>query len=198
MGVAERVDMMSLLGKAGRVGMTGLGVLVLLSAGCATIPAEQCASMDWYRLGLEDGRGGFSAARIARHREACAGVGVVPDAVAWERGRVEGLFQYCELPNAIVNGLARNAYEGVCDDARFARAYDAARRLGDARFEIEQVDSELAWRERDLATNNKLSDKRRAELRAEVRNLERQRDRVRDDRRDAEFNLDRVRLELGI
>lgn len=190
--------MMNLGGMARRVGLTGLGLLVLLSAGCATIPEEQCVSMDWYRLGLEDGRVGFPPARLARHRQACAGVGVLPDAAAWEAGRAEGLVQYCELPNAIVNGLARNAYEGVCNDAQFARAYDAARGLGDARFEIERVDSELGWRERELATNKKLSDKRRAELRAEIRNLERQRDRARDDRRDAEFNLDRVRLELGI
>lgn len=178
--------------------MAGISALMLLSAGCATIPAEQCASMDWYRLGLEDGRAGFSAARIGRHREACAGVGVVPDTAAWEAGRALGLDDYCVLPNAIENGLARNAYEGVCRDSQFERVYDAARRLGDARHEIERVDSELAWRERELANNGKLSDKRRAELRAEIRNLERQRDRARDDRRDAEFNLDRLRLELGI
>lgn len=190
--------MMSLWGMARRASLLGLGLLALLSAGCATIPEDQCAGMDWYRLGVDDGRAGFPPARLARHREACAGVGVVPDVAAWEAGRAEGVVQYCELPNAITNGLARNAYAGVCDDARFARTYDAARRLGDARFEIERIDGELAWRERDLATDKKLSDKRRAELRAEIRNLERQRDRARDDRRDAEFNLDRVRLELGI
>nr|MBL8454631.1 DUF2799 domain-containing protein [Zoogloeaceae bacterium] len=189
---------MSLYAAVRRSGMAGLGALTLLSAGCATIPEEQCASVDWRRLGVEDGRAGFSAARIVRHREACAGVGVVPDAAAWEAGRSLGLADYCVLGNAIENGLARNAYEGVCADARFGRAYDAARRLGEARFDIERVDDELTWRERELATDRKLSDKRRAELRAEIRNLERQRDRARDDRRDAEINLDRVRLELGI
>lgn len=174
------------------------GLMLVLSAGCASIPEDQCASMDWNRLGFEDGRVGFPAERIVRHREACAGVGVMPDGLAWETGRAQGLVQYCHLPNAITNGLARNAYAGVCSDAQFSRAYDAARRLGDARHDVERIDNELAWRERELSTNKKLSDKRRAELRAEIRNLERQRDRARDDRRDAEFNLDRVRLELGL
>jgi len=171
---------------------------VLLLSGCATIPPEQCASIDWRRQGLEDGRAGFGPARLARHREACAAVGVVPDTESWEAGRVVGNREYCPLPNAIQQGLARHAYEGVCADPRFGQLYSAARRLGDARHQVAFLDGEIDWRERELLTNTKLTDPRRAELRADVRSLERQRERALHDRSEASAALDQTRRLLGV
>lgn len=183
----------------------GNGLLAALVAfavagatGCATIPPERCATMDWHQLGIEDGQAGFGSSRIVRHREACARVKVVPDTSAWEAGRAIGLRDYCQLPNALEQGLARHGYEDVCDDPDFERLYRAARRVGDARYQIEFTDGEIDWRERELLTDRKLSDKRRGELRAEIRSLERERDRARDDRWEAELALDRVRRDLGI
>lgn len=169
-----------------------------LIAGCATIPEDQCARTDWHRLGIEDGRSGYPASRLERHREACAGVQVVPDADAWESGRRAGLPEYCRLSNAVDRGLARNSYEGVCDDARFARLHAAARAVGDARYRIESIDRDLDQKERQLRTDRKLSDKRRSELRGEIRNLERQRDRARDDQRAAERRLDLLMREYTL
>ena len=175
-----------------------LFALALLAFACSTIPAEQCAKTDWRAQGTDDGRDGRPADHLQRHREACAGVGVVPDAAAWERGRQTGLKEYCKLPNAIQAGLERRSYRGVCDDPRFARLHDAASRLGDARNDIETIDRDLEWRERQLATSKSINEKRRTELRAEIRGLERQRDRARDDRHDAEIALERIRRELGL
>lgn len=112
-------------------------VALLAGAGCATIPPEQCASMDWHQLGLADGRAGYPASRIARHREACAKAGVIPDALAWEAGRQVGTREYCRLANALEQGLSRHGYEDVCEDTDFERVYRAARRVADARYEIE-------------------------------------------------------------
>lgn len=154
--------------------------------------------MDWYALGLKDGRSGFAASRVEKHREACAGVRVVPDVRAWEEGRRDGLEDYCVLGNALDQGLRRHAYEGVCPDPDFALLYRAARDLGDARYAIEDIDNQMTWRENTLATDKKLSDKRRSELRSELRDLERQRERARYDRDQAERDLERVRDRLRI
>lgn len=175
-----------------------VGLSLALLSGCATIPAEECAGMDWYALGLTDGRSGFAAGRIEKHREACAGVKVAPDTRAWEEGRRAGLDDYCVLGNALDQGLQRHAYEGVCADPDFALLYRAARELGDARYAIEDIDNQMAWRENELSTNKKLSDKRRAELRSELRDLERKRERTRYDRNQAERDLERVRDRLRI
>lgn len=172
--------------------------LALLVAACASIPPERCASVDWRQQGLEDGRAGFGPARIEQHREACATVGVLPDPAAWEEGRAAGAVEYCQLPNAIRQGLARHAYERVCADPRFEQAYAAARRLGDARYRVEYLDGQIDWRERELLTNTKLSAEKRAEHVAEVRSLERQRERAIADRDDASRALDLTRRRLGI
>lgn len=172
--------------------------LALLVAGCASIAPERCASVDWRQQGFEDGRSGFGPARVERHREACAPVGVLPDAAAWEDGRAVGALEYCQLPNAIRQGLARHAYEKVCADPRFEHAYAAARRFGDARYRVELLDGQIDWRERELLTNRKLNEDKRAEHVAEVRSLERQRERAIVDREEASRALDLTRRQLGI
>ncbi len=170
----------------------------LLLQGCETIEPERCATLDWGRQGLEDGRAGFAAKRLARHADACARAGVVPNAAAWEAGRVQGLRDYCQLPNALQQGQARHAYEGVCPDPRFERLYTAARRLADARQKLDDLDEQITRQERSLLTDKKLSDSRRAELLAEVRNLQRQRESALLDRSDAGRALERTRAQLGV
>jgi len=177
---------------------TACAGLALFVAACASIPPERCASVDWRQQGFEDGRAGFGPARIEQHREACAPVGVLPDPAAWEEGRTAGTVEYCQLPNAIRQGLARHAYGKVCADPRFEEAYAAARRLGDARYQVEYLDGQIDWRERELLTNKNLSADKRAEHVAEVRSLERQRERAIVDRDDASRDLDLTRRRLGI
>jgi hypothetical protein len=170
----------------------------LLLSACATMPPERCAEVDWQQQGIEDGRAGFGPTRLARHREACAGIGVVPDQAAWEQGHALGLLDYCQLPNALQQGLARHAYEGVCADPRFRQLYGAARRLADERQKVVDLDHQIDWRERELLTNPKLTEQRRAELTAEARSLHRERERAIDDRADATRALERVRDQVGL
>ena len=108
-------------------------VVATAVGGCATIPEEKCASIDWFALGVEDGRAGFASDRLVKHREACAGVKVAPDERAWLEGRRAGLVEYCRLPAAVDHGLAGRGYAGVCSDPRFGRLYTAARRVYDTR-----------------------------------------------------------------
>lgn len=173
-------------------------LLVVGLAGCASIPVERCASIDWQQQGHADGRAGFGTARLERHREACAPAGVLPDKAAWEAARADGLREYCRLSNAIPQGLARHAYEKVCADPRFEQAHAAARRFGDARYQVEFLDGQIDWRERELLTNKKLSAEKRAGHVAELRSLQRQRERAIDEREEASRALDLIRQRLGI
>jgi len=176
----------------------GALVATLLAPGCATIPPERCATIDWRRLGVEDGRAGFGPSRLARHRDACAKAGVRPDETAWEAGRAVGLPDYCQLPNALKQGLSRHAYEGVCTDPRFAQLHGAARRLADARQQVIELDGQIDGREREMLTNKNLSEQRRSELVADVRSLQRKRARAISDRDEAGRTLERMRTQLGL
>lgn len=170
---------------------------VWLLQGCQTIEPERCAALDWGRQGLEDGRAGHAAARLARHADACARVGVVPIAAAWESGRQKGLGEYCQLPNALRQGESRRRYEGVCRDPRFEQLYAAARRLADARSRMDDLDRQIDRLE-DSLRDRKLSDARRAERVGELRSLRRERDSALLDRSEAAMALDRTRGRLGI
>ena len=174
-----------------------VAALALLLQGCHTIEPERCASLDWGRQGLEDGRAGHAASRLSRHADACSRVGVVPVASAWESGRAKGLGEYCQLPNALRQGEARSDYEGVCRDPRFEQLYTAARKLADARYRLDDLDNQIDRVESSLR-DRKLSDSKRAERVSEARSLRRQRDSAMADRSDAGMALERTRSRLGI
>ena len=163
----------------------------LFAAGCETIPAEQCAQVDWYALGVKDGRAGYTAERIAQHRDACAGVRVEPDELRYLQGRKAGLAEYCQPDNAFRDGLAGNEYRGVCDTA-YARNHAAAYRVATLKRSLERNRGDVSWREAEIRSD-KTSDSRRAQLRSEVRDLDRRRDALRDDLVAAERELDRRR-----
>lgn len=171
-------------------------VFALALASCATIPEEQCPKVDWYALGLEDGRAGQPASRLAEHRKACAGVKVEPDERAWLEGRRAGLAEYCRLPGAVAAGLAGRGYAGVCPDPRFGRLHAAARQVYDARAKIAEIDRDLANHRRDIADTN-TSDIRRDILRGQVRSLESDRSRAVGRLRDAERDLQALRSASG-
>ena len=143
---------------------------VLVLAGCGTIPEQECATVNWYDLGLKDGRAGYPPERVAQHRDACKGVKVEPDELAYLQGRKAGLGEYCQPANAFRDGLAGNEYHGQCDDT-FARNHAAALRVATLRRSIERNRGDVSWREAEIRSD-RTSDSRRAELRSQVRELQ--------------------------
>ena len=168
-----------------------LGALVL--AGCGTIPEQECPKVDWYELGLKDGRAGYPPERIAEHRDACKGAQVEPDELRYLQGRRAGIGDYCQPQNAFRDGLAGNEYRGVCD-AAFARNHAAALRVATLRRAIERNRGDVSWRESEIRSD-KTSDSRRQQLRNDVRDLDYQRNALRDDLVRAERDLDRLMAE---
>ncbi len=164
--------------------------------GCTTIPADQCAKIDWYDLGLKDGRAGYPVERLVEHRGACAGVKIAPDEMRYLQGRKVGVTDYCQPDNAFRDGLAGGSYAGLCD-ATFARNHAAAAHVAAVRKELESNRNAIGWREAELR-GDKASDARRANLRSEIRDLDRQRDRLRDGLVAAERTLDRLRATMVV
>ena len=159
-------------------------------AGCGTIPEQECATVNWYDLGLKDGRAGQPPDRVAQHRDACKGVEVEPDELAYLQGRKVGIAEYCAPANAFRDGLAGNEYHGQCDGT-FARNHAAALRVATLRRAIERNRGDASWRESEIRSD-RTPDSRRAELRSQVRELDRNREAMRDDLVRAERDLDRL------
>lgn len=168
-------------------------VLAASVAACATTQVdERCSNTDWYALGLEDGRAGHPAERIAQHRNACAKLGIEPDELRYLQGRRDGIGDYCRPDNAFREGLAGRDYQGGCD-ATFARNHRAAHNVASLRREVEANRSAIGWREAEIRGNS-ASDARKDNLRREVRDLERTRETLRLQLQRAEQELQRLRL----
>ena len=148
---------------------------------------DECLNADWRTVGYEDGVRGIGGDGIQRHRRACAKVDVVPDFDAYQRGREEGLRQFCRPAKGYALGRSGRAYQGVCPDdlePAFLDGYDdglAIYRLEQDMFtvlrEIRGIDAQIEDAEDDVADRedsldeDELTSAERKELRAEVREL---------------------------
>ena len=167
-------------------------LLLGLLGGCATIPEEQCAKVEWYDLGVKDGLAGYVAAdRLVRHRDACAGVKIVPDEKRYRQGYQVGLAEYCQPENAVQEGLKGRSYANVCNQT-FKLIHQAAYDVYSLKRRIDTNLTAVRGKEAELR-DEKTSASRRNQLRSEIRDLDRQRETLRDDLFSAERELERQR-----
>jgi len=158
-----------------------LFILAIALTGCAThMSPLECKNADWYTLGFEDGRKGEPATRIAEYQSNCSAHGVTPDAVPYERGRVEGLDIYCQPENGYKVGLSGENYQGVCPATlapAFTQRYNVGlktyrintqinARYSDIRsyeYELSNLHDKLQHTRNELASGN-ITDAQRLEL----------------------------------
>ena len=137
-----------------RLAALAAGLAALLGlAGCASLSEDACRAGDWEGIGFRDGAAGRSEARLADHAEACAKIGVTPDAARWRAGRAEGLKLYCTQANAFDLGTRGDRLAPVCPAAQasaLARANERGLRAHDLDREIDRIDAEIAARNRDM------------------------------------------------
>ncbi len=108
-------------------------LLISLLSGCATpsLNKNQCLTGDWRGIGFDDGRQGFSPARIHQHAEACEELGVVPGATEYRAGWDQGVRGFCTPSQGMRSGRQGDAYHGLCPpdlEPGFLNGYDAGLR----------------------------------------------------------------------
>ena len=154
-----------------------LFLTVGLLAGCATLSKPQCQTGDWYNVGQNDGRSGYTMARLDEHREACSKHGVVIDQATYTAGRELGLKSYCTIDNAATVGLAGRSYSGVCEGEiglSFARVHRVA-------SDVNYVDGRISALQSDI--------KSKTEKLADVATPKAEKDRLVEDIRDLNVEL---------
>lgn len=163
---------------------TAASLACLITTGCATMSEDQCRMADWYEVGLADGRAGHSDLRLGKHAEACASVGIRPDADAWRAGRRDGLMAYCTAESGWRIGQTGASYHQVCDpegEADFLFGYEIGKELHDVGASIHDLENRIAAVNRQLDDTALDEDDRHAlrdeleRLNRQIRNLERQR-----------------------
>ncbi len=113
------------------VGSVAIGALLLM-AGCASLSDKECRTGNWQAIGQRDGADGWPATRINDHAQACGEYKIVPDALAYERGRVQGLQSYCLPLVGRAKGIDGASYRHVCTgiaETRFLRGYEVGKQI---------------------------------------------------------------------
>lgn len=128
-----------------------LGVLAL--SGCASMSGDECATSDWSAVGYEDGSRGYTSERFGNHRKACAKHGITPDFQAYQRGRTDGLVEFCQPSRGYNLGASGGRYNGVCAvdlEQDFLDAYRVGQRLYTLRSNVNSADSQINSKRREL------------------------------------------------
>ena len=130
-----------------------IAVLAVGLSGCATMNADECATVDWTTVGFEDGSRGYTSERIGKHRKACAKHGVTPDFQAYQRGRNQGLEEFCQPGRGFNHGANGGSYHGVCPadmEPEYLEAYRAGNKLYTLRASVSSANSLIYSHEREL------------------------------------------------
>ena len=163
---------------------------ILTVAGCASLTPEECLHADWRDIGHADGTAGRGMDTLAKHRKACAEVGVTPNFSAYQAGHREGVRAFCHPANAYRLGRRGYTYTGICPEdlePRFLDALeeglfvyqlevdvaDVASAIGAVDHAVEQHVADIENAEHALE-HDELSDEKRRSLRRLVRSLSRE------------------------
>lgn len=124
-----------------------------LLAACATLTEDECRAGHWYEIGLEDGANGRLPSHIEAHAKACADLGIAPVQSDWEKGRQQGLKQYCTVEVAYSTGRRGRSLSPVCPatdlpalqsaHARGLEWYRITERIDDLEDDIRDINAEL-------------------------------------------------------
>ncbi len=137
----------------GRPLLLGICLTAIGLSGCATLSESQCIANDWETVGYRDGAAGNSSSQLLKHQNACVKHGVVPDREAYLAGWNEGVRQFCQPENAFTAGESGHRYANVCPtelQGSFHAAYQEGRQLYLAQSEINELNGQIAQKERRL------------------------------------------------
>lgn len=152
----------------------GLGFLALFAvSGCASMSEGECLTANWFDKGYKDASRGYPVSRVVDYREACSGVGIVPDVARYRKGYDEGIVQYCMPANGLAEGRAGHYYANVCParlEGQFLVYYRYGRAAYDAQQRVDQLNNRSRRLQRELHKEKDADARRR--LRDELRSLD--------------------------
>ena len=140
-----------------RIGSILIAAALMGLSGCASMSGDECATSDWAAIGYEDGSRGYTSDQFAGRRKACAKHGITADFGAYQAGRNEGLVEFCQPSRGYNLGVNGGRYNGVCDVAleeEFLDAYRVGNQLYSLRSNVNNANSRIHSKERELERVN--------------------------------------------
>lgn len=131
---------------------------VLFLSGCGTMSKEECSNSDWKHVGLIDGRMGKPPSYIGEHRKTCGAE--VPDALAYEAGRIEGLVDYCTPRSAYEEGARGNRFNSdFCPkkmELDLVKQFNEGEKTFALKVERREAEADLSKKRQEIADDKSL------------------------------------------
>ena len=153
----------------------------IVLSGCTSLSQQECAQANWQELGYSHGQQGYTYERGKEIIATCREFGITAQLSEYQASYQQGLAVYCEPENGFTLGLRGDAYNGVCNDTQFRKAWQE----GNERYQFEarkaEIDDRLNninWRLQSISNelaSDKPSSSQNKELRREREQLERER-----------------------
>ncbi|HEX4844370.1 MAG TPA: DUF2799 domain-containing protein [Limnobacter sp.] len=130
-----------------RLGWFAAAILLqAMLSGCATMSKEECLVANWREVGFTDASQGYTQARIAEHRSACAEAKVTVNLEEYNKGFEQGLKNYCTASTGFDLGARGAAYPDQCAEKTYPKVR-AGFREGQAVYAVQRERNEV---EREL------------------------------------------------
>ena len=173
---------------------------------------DECLTADWYNIGYEDGASGYQTARIAQHRKSCSKYGVAPDLHLYQKGRFEGLYDYCTPHKGYQLGLNGRGYADVCQGElkdQFQQAYNIGRDIYLFQRDVQKEQRDQRYRKEDLVNIENLIKEKEANLSMdckhpdtcrqalnEIRDLDKEKNRLNSMFRSKKYQIEKMQQAL--
>lgn len=121
-----------------------LVALTLTLNGCATYSTDECASGDWKKIGLQDGRDGHAQERFDRHGKACSLDRTEESRARYMAGRQKGLALYCTAVRGYREAALGQKYYGVCPPETaplFSKGFQLGSRINQLEKQISEANN---------------------------------------------------------
>lgn len=125
----------------------GLALLLVWGlGGCATLSKEECLVANWREVGFSDASQGYTQARVAEHRAACAQAQVTVNLDEYNKGFELGLKNYCTANTGFDLGGKGAGYPDQCNEKTYPQVR-AGFKQGQAVYNVQRQRNEV---EREL------------------------------------------------
>jgi hypothetical protein len=130
-----------------------LSLWIIALSGCASMSGDECATSDWSAVGYEDGSRGYTSERFSNYRKDCAKHDITPDFQAYQKGRTDGLVEFCQPSRGFNLGASGSRYNGVCAanlEPDFLDAYRVGEQLYTLRSNVSSANSQIYAKQSEI------------------------------------------------
>ena len=132
-----------------------IGSFFLLTACSSHFSEQQCASSNWYSVGVSDAWAGKDISQLQSYQEQCADYGLTPNQSEWKKGYLSALHKQCSADKALALVANQQSYTGPClADPEFNKALHSNVEAVQRSLQMKKIETRLTEIQREKLIKN--------------------------------------------